>query len=388
MCCGRQRMDSNSWLLLEAQDPRYALAEDLRERDAWRGRDCGWVEQMRPFVQHFTRPGDIVLDPFAGFGTTLLAAHLEQRPSIGIELDASRAALARERLARHDARDAQVHPGDVRALHAQLPACALCLTNLPYFGAPPSSEANPGQLYGVPHYDAYLEQLHEIFSAVRKAMAPGGHVIVMAQNLLLGGRAVSLAWDAARVLAGIFLPREERILAYRQPAQTLPSQQWSSNRSHEYALVFDVRRELLPIDEAVQVLQALRAAGHDFLVYGGLARWLAGDRSREPSDADLLVDFDQHALDGVLGLLQRRGFSLHCWQQPLRLPVDLDRLRDRHYVRAERLSADGTRLVMDIAFRPDGIEIPVTATQSSLACFVHPLMRGLFDSENVHSSRK
>jgi hypothetical protein len=381
-------MDSNSWLLLEEQDPRYRLPDDLRDRDELQGRDCGWVEQMRPFVQHFTQPGETVLDPFAGFGSTLLAAYLEGRPSIGIELNASRTALARERLTRHRAHDAHMHEGDVRTLHAQLPPCALCLTNLPYFGAPSGSEANPNQLYGLLHYDVFLEQLHDIFSAVHKTMAPGGHVVVMVQNLKLGDRAVPMAWDAARVLSGIFVAREERILLYRKPTQALAAQEWLSNRSHEYALVFGIQRELLDIDEALPVLQAMRAAGYAFLVYGGLARWLAGDHSRAPSDADLLVNFDQATLDGVLGFLHRCGFSLHCWQQPLHLPVDLDALRDRHYVRAERLSREGKRIVVDVAFRPDGIDIPVTNTASGLPCFVHTLMRGLFDSDRNFFNRE
>ena len=43
-------------------------------------------------------PGATVLDPFAGTGTTLLAAELEGAHGIGIELDPSYAAVARTRL--------------------------------------------------------------------------------------------------------------------------------------------------------------------------------------------------------------------------------------------------------------------------------------------------
>lgn len=55
-----------------------------------------------PLVLAFSRPGDLVLDPFAGSGTTALAAKLLARRYLGIELDARYAHLARERLAKCD----------------------------------------------------------------------------------------------------------------------------------------------------------------------------------------------------------------------------------------------------------------------------------------------
>lgn len=42
---------------------------------------------MRAIVRDYTRPGDLVCDPCAGGGTTLLAAAMEGRRAIGAELD-------------------------------------------------------------------------------------------------------------------------------------------------------------------------------------------------------------------------------------------------------------------------------------------------------------
>ena len=43
------------------------------------------LEVMRDMIR-IVEPGDIILDPFAGAGTTILAAKLEGYPAVGIEL--------------------------------------------------------------------------------------------------------------------------------------------------------------------------------------------------------------------------------------------------------------------------------------------------------------
>jgi site-specific DNA-methyltransferase (adenine-specific) len=55
-----------------------------------------------PLVLAYSRPGDLVLDPFAGSGTTALAAKLLDRRYLGIELDSRYARLAQERLGKCD----------------------------------------------------------------------------------------------------------------------------------------------------------------------------------------------------------------------------------------------------------------------------------------------
>jgi len=53
---------------------------------------------LLPLVETFSKPGGLVLDPFAGSGSTLLAARMLGRDYLGIELDPKYHAIATQRL--------------------------------------------------------------------------------------------------------------------------------------------------------------------------------------------------------------------------------------------------------------------------------------------------
>jgi site-specific DNA-methyltransferase (adenine-specific) len=58
------------------------------------------VSILQPLIESFSKPGDLVLDPFAGSGSTLVAAAMAGRCYLGIELERQYCEVARERLAR------------------------------------------------------------------------------------------------------------------------------------------------------------------------------------------------------------------------------------------------------------------------------------------------
>jgi len=57
------------------------------------------VSILKPLIRSFSRPGDLVLDPFSGSGSTAVAAALSGRRYLGIELEERYCAVARARLA-------------------------------------------------------------------------------------------------------------------------------------------------------------------------------------------------------------------------------------------------------------------------------------------------
>ena len=57
------------------------------------------VDTLKPIIEAFTQAGDVVLDPFAGSGSSLVASALLRRQYIGIELEQKYCDHARRRLA-------------------------------------------------------------------------------------------------------------------------------------------------------------------------------------------------------------------------------------------------------------------------------------------------
>lgn len=55
---------------------------------------------MRALIRDYSEPGDLICDPFAGMATTLIAAAIEGRRSIGAEVDPETHEVAQRRIAR------------------------------------------------------------------------------------------------------------------------------------------------------------------------------------------------------------------------------------------------------------------------------------------------
>lgn len=178
-------------------------------------------------LEEFTSPGDLVLDPFAGYGTTLVVAERLGRRAIGVEILASQLEIIRARLTG----SAQVLAGDARTLSRLVEGPVdLCLTSPPYMNAVDHPE-NPLNAYETldGDYDRYLQEIRGVFGQVASVLRPGGHLVINAANIVTDARVTSLAWDIARVVSEHLIFRQESFLCWdRQPT-------WMSG---DYCFVF------------------------------------------------------------------------------------------------------------------------------------------------------
>ena len=162
--------------------------------------DVHFTEAMaESVIADTTEVGDRVLDPFAGYGTTLAVAERMGRDAIGVELLAEHVEHVRARTAGR----ARVLHGDARQLAGQVEGPVdLVLTSPPYMTTVGHPE-NPLTGYSTDDgdYPTYLRELGSVFAQVATLLRPGGHAVVNVANVVTGGHVTPLAWDVGRVVS-------------------------------------------------------------------------------------------------------------------------------------------------------------------------------------------
>jgi len=150
-------------------------------------------------IERYSSPEDIVLDPFAGNGTTLRVAARMGRRTFGVEIDPDRAALARERAGPA----AQVLVGDSRELIGTTTApLGLVLTSPPYMTATGHPE-NPLTGYRTldGDYARYLEELADVTVRLGRLVRDGGRIVLnVADPVDAGQPRTPLVADLRRAL--------------------------------------------------------------------------------------------------------------------------------------------------------------------------------------------
>lgn len=89
------------WYVNEALSPRRNVTDCAIGKKRSKTSGHPWEQEMGYAlwaIQNLTDPGDLVLDPFMGSGTTGVAALQEGRRFIGVELDAGYFDIARRRI--------------------------------------------------------------------------------------------------------------------------------------------------------------------------------------------------------------------------------------------------------------------------------------------------
>ena len=178
------------------------------------------------FINEFTEKGQIVFDPFAGFGTTLLVAEEIGRVGYGIEYSKQKANYVHGLL---DHPEHLIHGDSRNLMDYDLPLFDLCLTSPPYTNQ--DDAENPFVDYRKKGFDypSYLQEMDHIFSQVAHKLNAAGHVVVEASNLKKNGQITTLAWDIAREVSKSLHFEGETIVCWDK---------YGYGYNHSYCLVF------------------------------------------------------------------------------------------------------------------------------------------------------
>ncbi len=242
---------TKSWFLFNA------LPSDLKEEREVTKKADDHPATFSPtmtshFIRFFTKPGQTVLDPFVGIGSTLVACDRTDRKGIGIELNPKYAEIAMMRTKQ------RVIIGDARKIdEMDLPTVDYSITSPPYWdvlnrstkdfrknrtanGHDVKYSEERADIGNIEDYEAFLSVLVDIYKKIHNVMRDKAYITIIVKNIKKGGKLYPLAWDLARYLGDIYTLKDERIWI-QDKIRLAPygyPRAWASNILHHYCLIF------------------------------------------------------------------------------------------------------------------------------------------------------
>lgn len=244
---------------------------------------------MARLIEFFTTSGELVLDPFAGVGGTLLGAAIARAPrrALGIELSAEWAAIygrvvETARAEREgagpvladlgpsdpggprgfDPSGCELRVGDALAILPTLPAGSadFVATDPPYniqlpmtmSGGPLAAEHtnrrtdyamvsdDDADLANLPDYPAFLDRMTAVLAELERILRPGRYAVLIVRDAYQGGRYVFTGADLASRAAGVGLVPKGDLIWYQAGTRLRPygyPNDFVPNIAHQHLLV-------------------------------------------------------------------------------------------------------------------------------------------------------
>ena len=204
--------------------PEHLHSADIRNPDAL----------IEFFLELYTKKGDLVIDIFAGFGTTLFVAEELERIPYGIEYNSSRVSYIKSELQHKE----NIVHGDSRILDTfTFPKMDFA------FSSPPYMHEFDHEYYALANYttsgtyEQYLDELQEIYLNLKKNLKPNAIVVIEISNIKRKGKEITtLAWDVAKTISKVLYFEGEIIIGWKGE----PSDEgiYGYGYDHSYCLIF------------------------------------------------------------------------------------------------------------------------------------------------------
>lgn len=221
-----------------------------------------------------THEGNVILDPFLGSGSTVVAAEQRQKIGIGLEISDEYIKLAKQRLKQGglfvNGMDHRIIKADARSVekHVDANSVDLCVTSPPYWDILTQKRSADGKAqrdYGdtiddlgkIGDYEQFLVELTKVFDGVLKVLKPGKYCIVNVMDLRKKEKFFPLHSDLARRMAESGWIYDDVIIwDRRQEYNNLRPLGFPFvfriNKIHEYLLIFKKPNDPGPVGNQVQ----------------------------------------------------------------------------------------------------------------------------------------
>ncbi|MFN3268104.1 MAG: DNA methyltransferase, partial [Zestosphaera sp.] len=183
-----------------------------------------WAPQVpRNLILRYTKPGETVLDPMCGGGTTLIEAKLLGRNAIGVDISYEAVILTLDRLnftykplvGDYREPNIRVYHGDARNLDLiKDETIDLIATHPPYFNIIPYSKGKKieGDLSRVSSLEEYLDGIREVAGECFRVLKPGRYCAILIGDTRMSRHYVPIAFRVMQqFLEAGFILREDVI---------------------------------------------------------------------------------------------------------------------------------------------------------------------------------
>ncbi len=225
------------------------------------------VQLVSRVIDIFTKKGGIVLDPFMGAGSTIIAAYQRHRQGIGFELSKEYVKVVNQRIkeakqeltGQKNLLVPKVYNKDSRLLldYVKPDSVDLCVTSPPYWNILNMQRTADRKdirkysesdidLGNIDDYDAFLESLKDIFLKVYAALRSNGHCVVVLMDIRKKDKFYPFHSDLAEKMKELGFEFEDIIIWDRQHEYNNMKPLgypyiFRVNKVHEYVLIFKKR---------------------------------------------------------------------------------------------------------------------------------------------------
>lgn len=225
---------------------------DFPDRGKWATHDSKWRGNWSPYIPRniilrYSNEGDLVLDQFAGGGTTLVEAKLLNRNIIGVDINQSALNCCREKVKfKHNGANGKVsiRKGDARKLKfIKSESIDLICTHPPYANIINYSEDTPGDL-SLLNVEEFLNEMKTVANECYRVLKPGHFCAVLIGDTRKKGHVIPLGFKVMEEFQDSGFKLKEIIIKEQHNCRATGYWKSSSIKynffllAHEYLLIF------------------------------------------------------------------------------------------------------------------------------------------------------